>query len=188
MPKLWWKSKLAKKNSSFTVPYEEFKEDDHEAFREALRVSVELFDELLDGIETDIAKRVGLHRIITLLCISLFFFKEHPNAWGYLAKSSINGHLEVLGCGHRPPNSLRSDAYISQLFEPHNTRGMTKWQNCDDFVIRSKKYRFVWQSINSWDGTTSSAQQHLMSGTLRLQSLTQTGSIHGQLPPSTEST
>ena len=65
-----------KKNSSFTVPYEEFKEDDHEAFREALRVSVELFDELLDGIETDIAKRVGLHRIITLLCISLFFFSK----------------------------------------------------------------------------------------------------------------
>ena len=52
------------KNYSFTTPYEEFKEDDHDAFKQALRVSVELFDELLDGIEADIAKQVSQYSSI----------------------------------------------------------------------------------------------------------------------------
>ena len=33
-------------------------EDDHESFKEALRLSVELFNELLDGIEPVIARQV----------------------------------------------------------------------------------------------------------------------------------
>ena len=46
---------------SFRVPYEEFKEDDPDEFKRRLRISVELFDELLSGIEVDIAKQVSYH-------------------------------------------------------------------------------------------------------------------------------
>ena len=55
---------LPKNNSSvifrFTVPYEEFKADDPEEFRKSLRLSVELFDELLAGIGHEIAREVSL--------------------------------------------------------------------------------------------------------------------------------
>ena len=53
---------MNKKNNhyrSFKVPYEEFKEDDHVEFKERLRISVELFDELLAGIEHKISRQVS---------------------------------------------------------------------------------------------------------------------------------
>ena len=43
------------------MPYEEFKEDDPDEFKRRLRISVELFGELLSGIEVDIAKQVSYH-------------------------------------------------------------------------------------------------------------------------------
>ena len=49
----------------FTVPYEEYKEDDPEEFKKSLRLSVELFDELLAGIEHEIAREVSLPWINT---------------------------------------------------------------------------------------------------------------------------
>ena len=56
---------MCKKNplSSFRVPYEEFKESDPGEFKDRLRISVELFDELLAGIEADIARQVRLSLI-----------------------------------------------------------------------------------------------------------------------------
>ena len=42
------------------MPYEEFKEDDHAEFKERLGISVELFDELLAGIEHDISRQVSV--------------------------------------------------------------------------------------------------------------------------------
>ena len=69
-------SSSAEKNiCSFKVPYEEFMENDHESFQESLRLSVELFNELLDGIEPVIARQVCLGvkndklQSIYLLCI-----------------------------------------------------------------------------------------------------------------------
>ena len=53
------RAKIIYFSPSFLVPYEEFKEDDPDEFKRRLRISVELFDELLSGIEADIAKQVG---------------------------------------------------------------------------------------------------------------------------------